>query len=147
MRNLTTAEWAFVKKLPEEHALFFVTPTWFTKANPDCNEAMRGLLRESGFVDFDRLGFGEDYRVYVSAVYPDGSPTLLTLYRTRTRGDKRINLPSLKTHCDAGDVMALVVKRGRVCICNVTQSRGSEILSRVQTRSKQANWSEPKWSF
>jgi hypothetical protein len=52
----------------------------------------------------------------------------MSCYRTKSRGDKRINFPNLKNYADAGDIMALVIKNGKLVIQNVTQGVAVAVL-------------------
>ena len=120
MRKLTKSEQATADALGEA-ALFHVTPTFFSRSNPDCNKAMRDLLRRNKVLDYDSLKLGGENKVMISGFYQDGSEVKISCYRTRTRGDKRIWFNGLKAYANAGDIMALVVRRGKLVLQNVTQ--------------------------
>ena len=121
MRKLTKIEGANADAL-EDAALFHVTPTFFGKSNPDCNAAMRDLLKQSGIIDYGQLEKGGvENKVLINGQYEDGVEVKLSCYRTKTRGDKRINFPNLKSYAEAGDIMALVVQGGKLVLQNVTK--------------------------
>ena len=121
MRKLSKVEQATADALGDA-ALFHVTPTFFGKSNPDCNAAMRDLLKKSGIIDYGQLEKGGvDNKVFINGQYADGVEVKMSCYRTKSRGDKRINFPNLKSYADAGDIMALVIKNGKLVIQNVTQ--------------------------
>ena len=118
MRKLTKIEQANAKALGEA-ALFHVTGTILNKSIQDCNAAIRDLLKREGVLDYDTLNAGD--KVTLEGVYSDGTETTISAYRAKTRGDKRIWFNSLKNHANAGDVMALVIRGGKLVIQNVTQ--------------------------
>ena len=118
MRKLTKIEQANAKALGEA-ALFHVTGTILNKSIQDCNAAIRDLLKREGVLDYDTLNAGD--KVTLEGVYDDGTETTISAYRAKTRGDKRIWFNSLKNHAEAGDVMALVIRSGKLVIQNVTK--------------------------
>ena len=118
MRKLTKIEQANAKALGEA-ALFHVTGTILNKSIQDCNAAIRDLLKREGVLDYDTLNAGD--KVTLEGVYSDGTETTISAYRAKTRGDKRIWFNSLKNHANAGDVMALVIRGGKLVIQNVTK--------------------------
>jgi len=99
--------------------LFHVTGTILNKSIQDCNAAIRDLLKREGVLDYDTLNAGD--KVTLKGVYSDGTETTISAYRAKTRGDKRIWFNSLKNHANAGDVMALVIRGGKLVIQNVTK--------------------------
>ena len=128
MRKLTKIEEVNAEAL-EAPALFHVTPTFFGKSNPDCNAAMRDLLKKSGIIDYGQLEKGGvENKVFINGQYADGVEVKMSCYRTKSRGDKRINFPNLKSYADAGDIMALVIKNGKLVIQNVTQGVAVAVL-------------------
>ena len=118
MRKLTKIEQANAKALGEA-ALFHVTGTILNKSIQDCNAAIRDLLKREGVLDYDTLNAGD--KVTLEGVYDDGTETTISAYRAKTRGDKRIWFNGLKNHANAGDVMALVIRGGKLVIQNVTK--------------------------
>tara|TARA_R110000851_G_scaffold143377_2_gene282287 strand:- start:893 stop:1309 length:417 start_codon:yes stop_codon:yes gene_type:complete len=118
MRKLTKIEQANADVLGDA-ALFHVTGTILNKSIQDCNAAIRDLLKREGVIDYDTLNAGD--KVQLEGVYSDGTETTISAYRAKTRGDKRIWFNGLKNHADAGDVMALVIRSGKLVIQNVTQ--------------------------
>ena len=128
MRKLSKVEQATADALGDA-ALFHVTPTFFGKSNPDCNAAMRDLLKKSGIIDYGQLEKGGvENKVFINGQYADGVEVKMSCYRTKSRGDKRINFPNLKSYADAGDIMALVIKNGKLVIQNVTQGVAVAVL-------------------
>ena len=128
MRKLSKVEQSNADALGDA-ALFHVTPTFFGKSNPDCNAAMRDLLKKSGIIDYGRLEKGGvDNKVFINGQYADGVEVKMSCYRTKSRGDKRINFPNLKSYADAGDIMALVIRSGKLVIQNVTKGVAVAVL-------------------
>ena len=118
MRKLTTIEQANADVLGDA-ALFHVTGTILNKNIQDCNAAIRDLLKREGVIDYAELEPGD--KVTLEGVYSDGTETTISAYRAKTRGDKRIWFNSLKNYADAGDIMALVIRGGKLVIQNVTK--------------------------
>ena len=118
MRKLSRIEQANADALGDV-ALFHVTGTILNKSIQDCNIAIRALLKREGVLDYDDLKAGD--KVTLEGVYSDGTKTTISAYRAKTRGDKRIWFNGLKNYADADDVMALVIRGGKVVIQNVTQ--------------------------
>ena len=118
MRKLTKVEQANADSL-DGAALFHVTGTILNKSIQDCNASLRDLLKRENIVDYDKLSAGD--KVTLSGVYSDGTETTVSAYKAKTRGDKRIWFNGLKNYADAGDVMALVIRGGKLVIQNVTK--------------------------
>jgi len=118
MRKLTKLEQANADALGDA-ALFHVTGTILNKHIQDCNAALRDILKREGVIDYDELNPGD--KVAFGGVYTDGTETIISAYRAKTRGDKRIWFNGLKNHADAGDVMALIIRGGKLVIQNVTK--------------------------
>jgi len=118
MRKLTKCEQATADSL-DGAALFHVTGTILNKSIQDCNAALRDLLKREDVLDYDELSAGD--KVTLAGIYSDGTETTISAYRAKTRGDKRIWFNGLKNYADAGDVMALVIRGGKLIIQNVTK--------------------------
>ena len=118
MRKLTKVEQANADSL-DGAALFHVTGTILNKSIQDCNASLRDLLKRENVLDYDKLSAGD--KVTLSGVYSDGTETTVSAYKAKTRGDKRIWFNGLKNYADAGDVMALVIRGGKLVIQNVTK--------------------------
>ena len=118
MRKLTKIEQANADALGEA-ATFHVTATILNKNIQDCNVAIRDLLKREGVIDYAELAPGD--KVTLEGVYSDGTETTISAYRAKSRGDKRIWFNGLKNHAEAGDVMALVIRSGKLVIQNVTK--------------------------
>ena len=118
MRKLTKIEQVNADALGDV-ALFHVTGTILNKSIQDCNAAIRDLLKREGVIDYAELEPGD--KVTLEGVYSDGTETTISAYRAKTRGDKRIWFNGLKNYADAGDIMALVIRSGKLVIQNVTQ--------------------------
>ena len=118
MRKLTKVEQRNADALGDV-ALFHVTGTILNKNIQDCNVAIRDLLKREGVIDYDELEAGD--KVTLEGVYADGAETKISAYRAKTRCDKRIWFNGLKNYADAGDIMALVIRSGKLVIQNVTK--------------------------
>ena len=125
MRKLSRVEQATADALGAA-ALFHVTGTILSKNIQDCNVALRDLLKREKILDYDDLKAGD--KVTLKGVYSDGTETTISAYRAKTRGDKRIWFNGLKNYADAGDIMALVIKNGKLVLQNVTQGVAVAVL-------------------
>jgi hypothetical protein len=125
MRKLTKIEQATADALGDA-ALFHVTKTILNKNIQDCNVALRDLLKREKILDYDDLKAGD--KVTLEGVYSDGTETKISAYKAKTRGDKRIWFNGLKNYADAGDIMALVIKNGKLVLQNVTQGVAVAVL-------------------
>ena len=125
MRKLSRVEQATADALGDA-ALFHVTGTILSKNIQDCNVALRDLLKREKILDYDDLKAGD--KVTLKGVYSDGSETTISAYRAKTRGDKRIWFNGLKNYADAGDIMALDIKNGKLVLQNVTQGVAVAVL-------------------
>ena len=125
MRKLSRVEQATADALGDA-ALYHVTGTILSKNIQDCNVALRDLLKREKILDYDDLKAGD--KVTLKGVYSDGTETTISAYRAKTRGDKRIWFNGLKNYADAGDIMALVIKNGKLVLQNVTQGVAVAVL-------------------
>ena len=125
MRKLSRVEQATADALGDA-ALFHVTGTILSKNIQDCNVALRDLLKREKILDYDDLKAGD--KVTLKGVYSDGTEPTISAYRAKTRGDKRIWFNGLKNYADAGDIMALVIKNGKLVLQNVTQGVAVAVL-------------------
>ena len=99
-------------------ALFHVTKTILNKSIQDCNSDLRTLLKAHNILDYDELGEGS--KVTLKGKFADGSETHISCYRAKTRGDKRIWFSGIKDHARIDDIMAMIIKGGKIIIKNVT---------------------------
>ena len=125
MRKLSKVEQSNADALGDA-ALFHVTGTILNKNIQDCNVALRDLLKREKILDYDDLKAGD--KVTLKGVYSDGTETKISAYKAKTRGDKRIWFNGLKNYADAGDIMALVIKNGKLVLQNVTQGVAVAVL-------------------
>ena len=125
MRKLSKVEQSNADALGDA-ALFHVTGTILNKNIQDCNVAIRDLLKRECVLDYAELEPGD--KVTLEGVYSDGTETKISAYRAKTRGDKRIWFNGLKNYADAGDIMALVIRSGKLVIQNVTQGVAIAVL-------------------
>tara|TARA_R110000744_G_C19257493_1_gene550991 strand:- start:79 stop:495 length:417 start_codon:yes stop_codon:yes gene_type:complete len=118
MRKLTRVEQINADALSGA-ALFHVTSTILNKSIQDCNASIRDLMKREGILDYDDLKAGD--KVTLKGLYSDGTEATISAYRAKTRGDKRIWFNGLKNHAESGDVMALVIRGGKMVIQNITK--------------------------
>jgi hypothetical protein len=92
------------------------------KAIIDANASIRGFAKLLG-IDYEQMQPGEKH--VVEGEFTDGTPTVLSFYRTVNRGDRRFSVRGIKKQCAVGDTVALTFKvtpEGDVVwVVNVTQ--------------------------
>ena len=71
---------------PTPPAFIVLSETMLNKAIIDANGTIRQFGRLFG-IDFDEMEAGD--RTQVDAEFLDGTPTMLSFYKTRNRGDRR----------------------------------------------------------
>jgi len=101
------------------------------KAIIDANGTIRQFGRLFG-IDFDEMEAGD--RKQVEAEFLDGTPTTLSFYKTRNRGDRRFSIKGIKKQAAAGDTVALTFRlnKGRtVLVINVTRNPEYEFVLEV----------------
>lgn len=85
-------------------ALIKLTRTMLEKHIIDANETVRSFALLLG-VDYDKLQPGD--KITVPAEFKDGSATVVTFYRAKTRGDKRVSVKGLNGRSAAGDTLLI----------------------------------------
>ena len=103
-------------------AFIVLSETMLNKAIIDANGTIRQFGRLFG-IDFDEMEAGD--RKQVEAEFLDGTPTTLSFYKTRNRGDRRFSIKGIKKQAGAGDTVALTFRlnKGRtVMVINVTRN-------------------------
>ena len=106
----------------KDPAFIVLSDTMLNKAIIDANAGIRrfGLLFG---VDFESMSPGD--RAQIPAEFLDGTPTTLSFYKTRNRGDRRFSIRGIKKQAGAGDTVALTFRlnKGRtVLVINVTRN-------------------------
>ena len=100
------------------------TPTGLSKAILDAHGQLRDYLRLTGFHDFSKQDQGEGAKRVLEALFvaEDGvTPTKVSLYRPVTKsGDPRIWVYGLPSYAAPGNLLACIVYRSRLYICNVS---------------------------
>ena len=130
MRELTKSERLELEKLSGA-GTFQVTQTWLGNACPDATKGIRAVLSEAGLVDYKELGHGTESRVFVPITYDNGDEAEASCYRTKSRGDNRINFKNLKDYAEAGDIMAISLVRGKVVLTNLSRRAAGAMIAVV----------------
>tara|TARA_R110001592_G_scaffold48981_4_gene153329 strand:- start:1345 stop:1782 length:438 start_codon:yes stop_codon:yes gene_type:complete len=116
--------YGFVQSVLRNYAPAFLvlTATMLNKAIIDANASIRAFAKAVG-IDYEQMQPGEKH--VVEGVFTDGTPTVLSFYRTVNRGDRRFSVRGIKKQCEAGDTVALTFKvttEGEVVwVVNVTR--------------------------
>ena len=92
---------------PTAPAKLVLTKTMLEKAIIDANASVRQFGRLFGVV-YEDMAAGD--RVQLDAEFLDGSPTTLSFYKTRNRGDRRFSIRGIKKQAEIGDTIALCVR-------------------------------------
>jgi hypothetical protein len=108
-----------------ESAFLFVTATGLGKGIMDATEPLRRYFSERGFHRYDDQAKGPDSKVIKPCqIVLNGSlvSTKVSLYRPVTKkGDPRLWIYGLTEHASADDVLALVLKSGKLFVFNLSQ--------------------------
>lgn len=100
------------------------TETGLVKSILDAHAGLRNYLKSNNFHDYQAQERGLQGKRIVDAVFAthDGlTPTQVSMYRPETKsGDPRIWPYNLKNFSKAGNLLAIFVDSGRICIANVS---------------------------
>ena len=89
-----------------------LTKTMLNKSIIDANKSVREFLEQELDYAYDKLeadvADGKYYHNYwCNALYEDDTPTIVTFYKSRTRGDRRISIKNLRKFAQEGDTVKL----------------------------------------
>jgi len=89
-----------------------LTKTMLNKSIIDANKSVREFLEQELDYAYDKLeadvSDGKYYHNYwCNALYEDDTPTIVTFYKSRTRGDRRISIKNLRKFAEEGDTVKL----------------------------------------
>lgn len=89
-----------------------LTKTMLDKSIIDANKSVREFLEKELDYTYDKLeadvSDGKYYHNYwCNALYEDDTPTIVTFYKSRTRGDRRISIKNLRKFAEEGDTVKL----------------------------------------
>ncbi len=89
-----------------------LTKTMLDKSIIDANKSVREFLEQELDYSYDKLeadvSDGKYYHNYwCNALYEDDTPTIVTFYKSRTRGDRRISIKNLRKFAKEGDIVKL----------------------------------------
>ena len=82
-----------------------LTKTMLDKSIIDANKSVQQFLVEELEHSFDELDAGD--KMPVPSLYEDDTPTTVTFYKAKTRGDKRISIKNLRKFAEEGDTVKL----------------------------------------
>ena len=82
-----------------------LTKTMLDKSIIDANKSVQEFLIEELLHSFDELDAGD--KMPVPSVYEDDTPTTVTFYKAKGRGDKRISIKNLRKFAAEGDTVKL----------------------------------------
>ena len=82
-----------------------LTKTMLNKSIIDANKSVREFLIYATLGTYDELDAGD--KVSVPSVYEDNTPTTVTFYKAKGRGDKRISIKNLRKFAEEGDTVKL----------------------------------------
>ena len=89
-----------------------LTKTMLDKSIIDANKSVREFLEQELDYAYDKLeadvSDGKYYHNYwCNALYEDDTPTTVTFYKAKGRGDKRISIKNLRKFAQEGDTVKL----------------------------------------
>jgi len=82
-----------------------LTKTMLDKSIIDANKSVQQFLTEELLCKYDELDAGD--KMPVPSVYEDDTPTTVTFYKAKGRGDKRISIKNLRKFAQEGDTVKL----------------------------------------
>ena len=88
-----------------------LTKTMLDKSIIDANKSVREFLEKELDYAYDKLEADVDGKYYgkywCHALYEDDTPTIVTFYKSQTRGDRRISIKNLRKFAEEGDTVKL----------------------------------------
>ena len=88
-----------------------LTKTMLTKSIIDANKSVREFLEQELDYTYDKLEADVDGKYYgkywCHALYEDDTPTIVTFYKSQTRGDRRVSIKNLRKFAEEGDTVKL----------------------------------------
>ena len=102
-----------------------LTKTMLDKSIIDANKSVREFLEKELDYAYDKMEANVDGKYYGSywchALYEDDTSTIVTFYKSRTRGDRRISIKNLRKFAEEGDTVKLRTEHVMVedCIYDV----------------------------
>ena len=88
-----------------------LTKTMLDKSIIDANKSVREFLEQELDYAYDKLEADVDgkytHNYWCNALYEDDTPTIVTFYKSRTRGDRRISIKNLRKFAEEGDTVKL----------------------------------------
>jgi len=88
-----------------------LTKTMLDKSIIDANKSVREFLEQELDYAYDKLEADVDgkytHKYWCHALYEDDTPTIVTFYKSRTRGDRRISIKNLRKFAQEGDTVKL----------------------------------------
>ena len=88
-----------------------LTKTMLNKSIIDANKSVREFLEQELDYDYEKLEADVDGKYYgkywCHALYEDDTPTIVTFYKSQTRGDRRISIKNLRKFAEEGDTVKL----------------------------------------
>ena len=82
-----------------------LTKTMLDKSIIDANKSVQQFLVEELEHSFDELDAGD--KMPVPSLYEDDTPTTVTFYKAKGRGDKRVSIKNLRKFAEEGDTVKL----------------------------------------
>jgi len=82
-----------------------LTKTMLDKSIIDANKSVQQFFTEELEHSYDELEAGD--KMQWESLYEDGTPTIVTFYKARSRGDKRISIKNLRKFANEGDTVRL----------------------------------------
>ena len=82
-----------------------LTKTMLNKSIIDANKSVQQFLTEELESTYDELEAGN--KMQWNSLYEDDTPTVVTFYKAKGRGDKRISIKNLRKFAEEGDTVKL----------------------------------------
>ena len=99
-----------------------LTATMLNKSIIDANKTIAAVAEFIG-VNYAELKAGEKVQI-AGRFIEDNSPCIVTFYRTKNRGDKRLSITGLKARAAIGDTIGLAHDINGALVINATKQAG-----------------------
>lgn len=101
-----------------------LTATMLNKSIIDANKTVAALAEYIG-VNYAELKAGEKVQI-AGRFASDNAPCIVSFYRTKNRGDKRLSISGLKRRAAIGDVIGIAHDCNGALVINATEQAGAE---------------------
>ncbi len=136
-------EWIkFLSKQSVSFELIHITETGLSKGILDATNKVRHFLSSNNLHDFESQKFGAENKVFLPIKClgkNSGIQSKMTLYRSSTRGDRRLWVAALNKMAMGDDLVALTVYKGKFLAINISRVSLNNHTSKEQQTAHQSD--------